>query len=104
MALALGGGALWWLAVLRLGLRPDAPGSPAGGLHAAIVAGGWSLGLIPMHAVPARRRDTAPRRRTKAAPPAGAESGFPGDQPSAGEDDGSGPGPGAGPRWHRGHQ
>lgn len=106
VVLALVGGVLWWLAVLRFGLRPDTSGGPAGGVHAAIVAGGWSLGLIPMHAVPARRREAARRRRTKATAPVPAGSGLPGDQLLAEDDAGPGPGSGAGagPRWHRGHQ
>jgi hypothetical protein len=42
------GGLLWWWAVLRLAVRPEA----AGPWQTALVAGGWSLGLIPLHAVP----------------------------------------------------
>ncbi|SEG04013.1 hypothetical protein SAMN05216223_10315 [Actinacidiphila yanglinensis] len=99
MVLALVGGALWWLAVLRLGLPPGASGSPVDGLHAVFVAGGWSLGLIPIHAVPVRRRE-ATRRRVGTAAPVAATPGIGGDQPAAGEDGG----PGIGPRWHRGHQ
>ncbi len=80
-ALAVTCGALWWLAVLRFGLpRPGASGGPVGGLHAAIVAGGWSLGLIPMHAVPVRRRAKPPTA------PAAAGHGPPGGQPPGGTD------------------
>ncbi|MFG1808305.1 hypothetical protein [Streptomyces sp. NPDC049040] len=46
------GGVLWWGAVLRLAIRPEA----AGPWRSAVAAGGWSLGLIPLHAVPARIR------------------------------------------------
>lgn len=53
------GGVLWWGALLRLAIRPEA-GDPWQG---ALAAGGWSLGLIPLHAVPVRirrpRRDSA---------------------------------------------
>jgi hypothetical protein len=84
-ALGVTCGALWWLAVLRFGLpRPGASGGPAGGLHAAIVAGGWSLGLIPMHAVPVRRRAKPPTA------PAAAGHGPPGGQPPGGADPVSG--------------
>lgn len=45
---ALAAGALWWWAVLRLAVRPDGTGAWEG----AVAAGGWGLGLIPLHAVP----------------------------------------------------
>ncbi|BBB00662.1 hypothetical protein RVR_7746 [Actinacidiphila reveromycinica] len=87
MALALTGGALWWLAVLRFGLRPDPSTGPAAGLHAAIVAGGWSLGLIPMHAVPVRRPAATPSRPTPpSGAPAAADVPARGGQPWGGED------------------
>ncbi|MFE6178545.1 hypothetical protein [Streptomyces sp. NPDC056464] len=44
---ALGLGALWWWAVLRLALVPG-----AGALEAGVVAGGWGLSLLPVHCVP----------------------------------------------------
>ncbi|KAB1142831.1 hypothetical protein F7R91_27370 [Streptomyces luteolifulvus] len=46
----LGFGALWWWAVLRLALAPD-----AGVLEAAVAAGGWGLSLLPVHCVPKDR-------------------------------------------------
>ncbi|CAG6392958.1 hypothetical protein NMG29_15890 [Streptomyces cocklensis] len=46
------GGVLWWGALLRLAIRPEAGGP----WQSALAAGGWSLGLIPLHAVPARIR------------------------------------------------
>lgn len=46
------GGVLWWGALLRLAVRPEA----AAGWQGAVAAGGWSLGLIPLHAVPAHIR------------------------------------------------
>ncbi|MET9784517.1 hypothetical protein [Streptomyces canus] len=48
--LTLGLGALWWWAVARLVLTPD-----AGGLEGAIAAGGWGLSLLPVHCVPKAR-------------------------------------------------
>jgi hypothetical protein len=47
-ALALG--ALWWWAVLRLALSPD-----AGAFEGAVAAGGWGLSLLPVHALPKSR-------------------------------------------------
>lgn len=49
---ALGCGLMWWWAVLGLAIRPEA----AGPWQGAMAAGGWSLGLIPLHAVPGVRR------------------------------------------------
>ncbi|MFG2135042.1 hypothetical protein ACGFNV_45940 [Streptomyces sp. NPDC048751] len=43
---AVGLGALWWWAVLRIALAPD-----AGVLEGAIAAGGWGLSLLPVHCV-----------------------------------------------------
>ncbi|MGV9316106.1 hypothetical protein ACWDR0_28555 [Streptomyces sp. NPDC003691] len=40
------GGALWWWAVLRLALVPERSGLAEGFL----AAGGWGLGLLPVHA------------------------------------------------------
>ncbi|MEU3599839.1 hypothetical protein ABZ714_14100 [Streptomyces sp. NPDC006798] len=50
------GGALWWWAVLRLTLVPERTGLVEG----AIAAGGWGLGLLPVHATPFRGRKAAP--------------------------------------------
>ncbi|MER7577401.1 hypothetical protein [Streptomyces sp. NPDC126514] len=47
---ALGLGALWWWAVLRLAVAPD-----AGAVEGAIAAGGWGLSLLPVHCVPKTR-------------------------------------------------
>lgn len=41
-------GALWWWAALRLALYPGS----AGPVEGALTAGGWGLGLIPLHTVP----------------------------------------------------
>ncbi|MDG9719839.1 hypothetical protein [Streptomyces sp. DH24] len=46
----LGAGALWWWAVLRLALAPD-----AGVVEGAVAAGGWGLSLLPVHCVPKTR-------------------------------------------------
>jgi len=43
-------GVLWWWAVLRLVLAPD-----AGVLEGAVAAGGWGLSLLPVHCVPKAR-------------------------------------------------
>ncbi|MEU6538683.1 hypothetical protein [Streptomyces sp. NPDC047000] len=40
-------GAVWWWAALRLVLAPD-----AGVVEGAVTAGGWGLGLLPVHCVP----------------------------------------------------
>ncbi|GAA2200081.1 hypothetical protein GCM10009787_49540 [Streptomyces bangladeshensis] len=45
--IALGAGAVWWWAVLRL-----ATGEDAGVLEGAVAAGGWGLSLLPVHCVP----------------------------------------------------
>lgn len=47
---ALGLGALWWWAMARLLLAPD-----AGVLEGAVAAGGWGLSLLPVHCVPKAR-------------------------------------------------
>ena len=49
------GGVLWWWAALRLVVRPEGAGP-----WQAAVAAGWSLGLIPLHAVPLRQGAAAP--------------------------------------------
>ncbi|MGW2102396.1 hypothetical protein ACWCPX_32770 [Streptomyces olivaceoviridis] len=48
--LALGLGAVWWWAVLRL-----AAGAGSGVLEGAVAAGGWGLSLLPVHCVPKGR-------------------------------------------------
>lgn len=50
------GGALWWWAVLRLTLAPDR----AGLVEGAVAAGGWGLGLLPVHATAFRSRKAPP--------------------------------------------
>ncbi|MFF5405607.1 hypothetical protein ACFY8K_21615 [Streptomyces misionensis] len=47
---ALGCGAVWWWAVLRLAL-----GQGAGVLEAAVAAGGWGLSVLPVHCAPKGR-------------------------------------------------
>ncbi|GGO37927.1 hypothetical protein GCM10012286_12100 [Streptomyces lasiicapitis] len=54
---ALGLAALWWWAVFRLALAPD-----AGVLEGAVAAGGWGLSLLPVHCVPKGRAVGAGRR------------------------------------------
>ncbi|MFE1027799.1 hypothetical protein ACFW5I_25065 [Streptomyces sp. NPDC058818] len=49
-AAALGFGALWWWAVLRLALEPG-----AGVIEGAVAVGGWGLSVLPVHCVPRRR-------------------------------------------------
>ncbi|UUY50250.1 hypothetical protein NRK68_25320 [Streptomyces yangpuensis] len=80
-ALALTVGALWWWAVLRLVLAPEESGVVEG----AVAVGGWSLGLLPVHCVPAPLRGV--RRR------AGRDAREAGD----GGGGGGGPEPGDGP-------
>ncbi|AWW37227.1 hypothetical protein DN051_11735 [Streptomyces cadmiisoli] len=46
----LGLGSVWWWAVLRLVLAPD-----AGALEGAVAAGGWGLSLLPVHCAPKSR-------------------------------------------------
>ncbi|MEU4121383.1 hypothetical protein [Streptomyces virginiae] len=65
-ALALTVGALWWWAVLRLVLAP----AESGAVEGAVAVGGWGLGLLPVHCVPAPLRRA--RRR------AGRDAGVPG--------------------------
>ncbi|MFI9547186.1 hypothetical protein ACIHAR_25210 [Streptomyces sp. NPDC052016] len=43
---ALGLGALWWWAAVRLAVVPD-----AGVLEGTIAVGGWGLSLLPVHCV-----------------------------------------------------
>ncbi|GHI04423.1 hypothetical protein [Streptomyces cellostaticus] len=51
---ALGLGAVWWWAVLRIALADD-----AGVLEGAVAAGGWGLSLLPVHCVPKGRAEGA---------------------------------------------
>jgi hypothetical protein len=44
---ALGLGAVWWWAVLRITM-----GTGAGLMEGTIAAGGWGLSLLPVHCVP----------------------------------------------------
>ncbi|MGO4461923.1 hypothetical protein AB4039_32215 [Streptomyces sp. M-16] len=56
--LALAVGVLWWWAVLRLALVPEA----AGPVEGAVAVGGWGLGLLPVHCtgqIPVRRARAA---------------------------------------------
>nr|WP_079141559.1 hypothetical protein [Streptomyces sp. LUP30] len=46
VVLGFGLGALWWWAVVRLAVTPD-----AGALEGAVAAGGWGLSLLPVHCV-----------------------------------------------------
>lgn len=43
-------GAVWWWAALRF-----VTGAETGTLEGAVVAGGWSLSLLPVHCVPKLR-------------------------------------------------
>ncbi|MGW0287123.1 hypothetical protein ACWDXT_28975 [Streptomyces sp. NPDC003236] len=47
---ALGLGAVWWWAVLRIAL-----GQGAGVLEGAVAVGGWGLSVLPVHCVPKGR-------------------------------------------------
>ncbi|MEU0742318.1 hypothetical protein [Streptomyces sp. NPDC006134] len=47
---ALGLGALWWWAVLRLAVAPG-----AGVVEGAVAAGGWGLSVLPVHCAPKER-------------------------------------------------
>ncbi|WGD40405.1 hypothetical protein [Streptomyces cathayae] len=51
---ALGLGALWWWAVARLLLVPE-----AGTLEATVAAGGWGLSVLPVHCMPKARAEGA---------------------------------------------
>ncbi|WP_420719192.1 hypothetical protein [Streptomyces sp. XY593] len=67
-ALALTVGALWWWAVLRLVLAP----AESGAVEGAVAVGGWGLGLLPVHCVPAPLRRARRRAGRDAAGPGGA--------------------------------
>ncbi len=56
---ALGFGAVWWWAVLRL------LSGQAGVLEGAVTAGGWGLSLLPVHCVPKERPGERHRERLK---------------------------------------
>lgn len=43
---SVGLGVLWWWAVVRLAVAPD-----AGVVEGALAAGGWGLSLLPVHCV-----------------------------------------------------
>ena len=84
--------ALWCGTGLALAFVPGVRAGPAG----AVVLAGWSLGLIPLHAVPVRpRRPRTGSGRGLRAPRVRPPVAVPGQ---AAEDGG------AGPRWQRGHQ
>ncbi|MER6783826.1 hypothetical protein ABT330_04045 [Streptomyces sp. NPDC000658] len=56
-------GALWWWAVVRLAVAPD-----AGALEGAVAAGGWGLSLLPVHcAAKARAAGAVAQGRWRAA-------------------------------------
>jgi len=72
--LALGLGAVWWWAVLRLALTPH-----AGALEGAVAAGGWGLSLLPVHCMPkARAAGAVAAGRWRAAWRASGAPGVPG--------------------------
>ncbi|WP_320780956.1 hypothetical protein [Streptomyces sp. CRN 30] len=57
---ALGLGAVWWWAVLRLTLSSD-----AGVVEGAVAASGWGLSLLPVHCVPKGRSGVRERERER---------------------------------------
>ncbi|MEU5212979.1 hypothetical protein [Streptomyces sp. NPDC020742] len=52
-------GGLWWFAVVRLVLWPQASGVVEG----AVALGGWGLSLLPVHCVPSTGRSEGTVRR-----------------------------------------
>ncbi|MCC5035869.1 hypothetical protein DMH02_022320 [Streptomyces sp. WAC 00631] len=99
LALAVAG--VWWWAVLRLALSP----ARAGAVEAAVAAGGWGLGLLPVHCAPpgAGAAEGGGRRAARAGAVAGggnAARGRRGGERAPRTRDGHGYGPG----WQRGHQ
>lgn len=87
-ALALTVGLLWWWAVLRLLLAPEG----AGAVEGAVAVGGWGLGVLPVHCVPAPVRKA---RRRAAEGDGGAEGadaagGAVGEGAAGGADSGGG--------------
>lgn len=65
---ALAAGAVWWWAALRVAVHP----AQAGPAEGAVLAGGWALGMIPVHAMrqhtPGRSAVTLPRPRSPREP------------------------------------
>ncbi|NUS14447.1 MAG: hypothetical protein HOY69_24125 [Streptomyces sp.] len=59
------GGVLWWGSLLRLAVGPAA----ALPWLSALAAGGWGLGLIPLHAVPAHVRSSRASARVPGSGP-----------------------------------
>lgn len=70
-------GLLWWWAVLRLAVRPETARSWQG----AAAMAGWTLGLIPLHAVPAGAAQAVSRRRALGRAGSAGTSTPPGSQP-----------------------
>ncbi|WP_238153705.1 hypothetical protein [Streptomyces xinghaiensis] len=97
LALAVAG--VWWWAVLRLALSP----ARAGAVEAAVAAGGWGLGLLPVHcAAPGAAEG---RRSRRAGGGRGGEAGTPlGGDAGVSRHRGRGTVHGYGPGWQRGHQ
>ncbi|MFE7094326.1 hypothetical protein [Streptomyces erythrochromogenes] len=73
-AFALTVGALWWWAVLRLVLVP----AESGAVEGAVAVGGWGLGLLPVHCVPAPVRRARLRADRDARDGCDADPGGPG--------------------------
>ncbi|MEU6284682.1 hypothetical protein [Streptomyces sp. NPDC047028] len=55
-AAALGCGAVWWWAAVRIAL-----GEGAGVLEGAVLAGGWGISLLPVRCVPKGQAEGAVR-------------------------------------------
>ncbi|MFB7738062.1 hypothetical protein ACFC08_27485 [Streptomyces sp. NPDC056112] len=66
---ALGLGAVWWWAVLRLLLSGE-----TGVLEGAVAAGGWGLSLLPVHCVPKEDRREGPTQVPDEGPDVGPEA------------------------------
>ncbi|MFG3155120.1 hypothetical protein ACGF7W_24065 [Streptomyces sp. NPDC048219] len=79
---ALGLGALWCWAVLRLLLVPG-----AGAVEGAVAAGGWGLSVLPVHCVPRNRAVSAVGAgRWRTALRGGGAGPAPGHHPTEGQD------------------
>lgn len=65
---AVGLGAVWWWAVLRLLLPGD-----AGVLEGTVAAGGWGLSVLPVHCVQKERPGRRPREPKEPEAPEGLE-------------------------------
>ncbi|SEN39071.1 hypothetical protein [Actinacidiphila rubida] len=99
--LTVGCGLAWWWAAVRLTLVPGA----RPGLGEGAVLTGWSLGLIPLHAVPVHPRisrdgpggHAGPWHRRAAETGTGAEA-----EEGLGPDEGAGPDPEAAPAFEVG--